>query len=511
VRPGADPPPDGLKILQLHNTGVTNKGLECLRKLRSLRAVEIYSEPFLGNECLAVLKDLPYLEYLDLDAIATDAGFKYLGQFPSLRWLRIRTGRVWGPGLTELANLPCLERLCLWGTDPISDRHLHYLEGLRRLKSLTLWGVADPLTDASLASIGKLTSLEELYFIRTIPQFTPAAVACLRGLRHLQKVEFGLSWAGPSGMKTLATLPNLRCLHVALKDRHQGYSGPTGVSYLTRLTRLEELAFTGGQSLSDADLAHFESLTSLRNLLGSGNITDRGLTSLGKLHRLEHLTFYTGGGVSKRGLNELSGLTNLQTLSVHDNYVWRHPEAEARIDEIPLNLSTLTNLKTLDLAGFALEEGDLACLGGLPHVEWMTLQGSVLPETALRHLKDLPALKRLTIDRIDCSDGSGLAALAGLRRLEDLTLRGRVTDLALRGLAGVTAPHSITAWTNEPIRPATIHYLKRTLPALEYIHLEPLPEMGKPAIRPSSGQQGRIRGGPLGDSRPAPRRPQRQR
>ncbi len=191
----------GLKILRLHGTGVTDKGMEYLRELRSLRALE-FSEPLIGNQGLAVLKDLPHLEYLDLDTGATDEGFKHLGQFPSLRWLRIRTGRIWGPGLAELAHLPRLERLCIHGNSPLSDRHLQYLEGLTHLKSLSLWGEATALlTDASLASIGKLRSLEELHFVgwSAPAEFTPKGVACLKNLKNLKKLDFGLSWAGPPG------------------------------------------------------------------------------------------------------------------------------------------------------------------------------------------------------------------------------------------------------------------------------------------------------------------------
>ena len=101
----------GLKILKLHGTGVTDKGLEYLKDLRSLRALELGGESSVGNRGPAVLKDLPNLEYLELDTAATDAGFKYLGRLPHLRWLSLRTGRFWGPGLEELVHLPRLERL----------------------------------------------------------------------------------------------------------------------------------------------------------------------------------------------------------------------------------------------------------------------------------------------------------------------------------------------------------------------------------------------------------------
>ena len=115
----------GLKMLGLHRTGVTNKGMECLRRLRLLRSLEL-TEPRVDDAGLAVLKDLPALEYVDLWTATGDAGLQYLGQLPNLRWLRIRMGRIGGPGLAELTNLPRLERLSLWGdgwglTDQPSD------------------------------------------------------------------------------------------------------------------------------------------------------------------------------------------------------------------------------------------------------------------------------------------------------------------------------------------------------------------------------------------------------
>ncbi|MEA3225229.1 MAG: hypothetical protein U9Q07_04700, partial [Planctomycetota bacterium] len=136
----------GLQMLRLNSTGVTSKGMEYLKGLPSLIALELHEEAMIGNSGLAVLKNLPSIEYLDCWTGASDEGLKHLGQLPNLRWLRIRTGRIYGPGLVELANLPRLERLCLWGETGLSDWHIRHLEGLTHLKSLTLWGNCNTLT-----------------------------------------------------------------------------------------------------------------------------------------------------------------------------------------------------------------------------------------------------------------------------------------------------------------------------------------------------------------------------
>jgi len=488
----------GLQMLCLSGTGVTS--MEQLRKLRSLKALKL-QEGRTTVRGLAVLRDLPALEYLDLDTGPTDVDLKYIGQLPNLRWLRIRTGKIYGPGLAELANLPCLERLCLWGTSPISDRHIKYMEGLTQLKSLTLWGgTCNSLTDASLASIGKLKNLEELYFIRTIPRFTLAGAARLKDLKNLKKVDFGHAWSGregmyygdevvrqltalpnlesikglsylsSEGMKTLARFRNLKCLHVSLKDHQQGYRGPTGVSHLSGLDSLEELFLTAfGQSLSDLDMTHLECLKYLKYLSVFGSIkgrsvTDRGMASISKLGQLEHLNLMMTG-LTKNGLNQLSGLTNLQTLNVT---VMADPDAMRTADEVRLDLSALTNLRKLSLSGLSLQDADLVSLAGLHHLESLNL-GDTFTEEGLWRLRDLSELKRLSISGISCVAGDRLGDLGGLTKLEDLVLRGRITNAALGRLASLPSIWSLRVETDEPIRPETVTRLKKAMPGITYI------------------------------------------
>ncbi len=494
----------GLQVLQLHGTGITDKGMECLRPFRSLRALEFCDEPFVGNQGLAVLKDLPSLEYLDLYTGVTDAGLKHVAQVKNLRWLRLRTGRIWGPGLAELADLPRLERLCIWGSEQqFSDRHIQYLEGLTHLKSLTLWGMADGLTDASCASFSRIKSLEEMHFIITSPRFTPAGVAHLKNLKRLRKIDFGFVWSGPrgvygdevarqladmpglesicgmaylsaDGMEALATLPNLKCLDVALKDHHQGYDGPTGLSHLSKAKMLEEIRLSGGRSLSDADVAELEPAVNLRKLfIGFSDMTDRGMISIGKLHRLERLSLSTdnAAAMTKHGLNELKHLTNLRTLDI--SVLSKQSTDRPAIDEIPLALSALTKLKTLALFGVALQDADLSSLENMGEIEWLTLNGS-FTENGLWHLRNLHSLKLLRIDNVSCSSGTGLASLAGLRSLHDLGFNGPITDAALDTLAGFPSLWSLTVRTDEPVRPETIDRLWKRLPTVEYIHVDPL-------------------------------------
>ena len=310
----------GLRVLSLHGTGVTDGGLEHIRPLRQLRAIRFSEEGLVKNNGLAVLNELPALEFVDLGTGATDAGLKHIAQIPNLRCLRIRTGLIWGRGLAELAAAPRLERLCLWGEAQITDRQVAYLEGLTQLKSLTLWGSNSRLTDASLASIAKLENLEELYFIMMKPRFTPAGLEHLKHLKKLKKLAFAQTWVGqpghlygseiarqlaampqlesiegagnflPEDIKALGALPRLKLLQVYLKDRRHGYVSPIGLGNLAGLDSLEDLLILTMDTLSEADLTGLEQLHNLKHLaISSHGVTEDGVTLIGKLRSLEYL------------------------------------------------------------------------------------------------------------------------------------------------------------------------------------------------------------------------------
>lgn len=497
----------GLEILGLYNSGVTDEGLQHLRALRSLKGLELTQSSITGRG-LAVLRDLPALEYLSLNTGLTDAGLKEVAQVSSLRWLSIVGGKMWGPGLAELAKLPRLERLCFWGargSASLYDRHLQHLEGVKQIKSLTLYGV-DSLTDASLASISKIENLEELYFVMAAPKFTPGGVAHLQRLKHLKKMDFSAAWISSAGehygdevarqlaaisqlesirglgylsaegMKALAKLPHLKDLHVSLRDWHQGYYGPTGLSYLAGLRSLEELAIRYADPLPDADLRSLESLTRLKTLSLFGppdrqSVSDRGLASIGKLKQLEHLDLRT---VPRSGLNHLNGLSNLQYLKVTD------PRQElgqtAPVDELTLDLSGLTQMRELDLSGVPLHDDDLAFLEHLPLLETVMIQAnSSLTGACLQHLRELARLDLLWIRGLSNCTGGDLTCLSHLASLRQLRIAGNIADSALASMAGPPHLNSLQVETDNPIRPETVAAMTKSHPGIEYIHINTLP------------------------------------
>jgi len=486
-----------LQILALYKTGITARGMARLKVLRNLRALELHEEN-ISVSSLAVLKDLPALEYFDMIPGTTDAGLKHVAQAQSLRWLRLRMGRIWGPGLAELARLPRLERLSLWGTTGITDRHMPYLEGLTQLKSLTLWGASVPLTDATLASLSKLTNLEELYFIRIETRFTDAGIRHLERLRNLRKLSFLSLHIGAEGMQHLANLPRLESVKGlaptadaasvlpsfrTLKSLYVNWFippigtpvPPEVVAAVGQLHSIEELFAAGGE-WPQKDLLVFGDLNNLKHLtLTANEFSNPVLAEIAGLKNLEQLSL--SGAVSKRGLNLLNNLRKLKTLNVQ-----RLSMSDPGIDETPLDLTNLVNLKTLNLKGLALQDGDLSSLTGFDDLEVLNVDGR-FTDADLRNLMDLPNLKHLDLRGITCSTGSGLAHLEGLARLGDLKLRGGIPDPALDYLDGLPALWSLTVETDEVIRPETLARLRERLPALEYLHLNKPMRFDTPPVR----------------------------
>ncbi|MHC4316131.1 MAG: leucine-rich repeat domain-containing protein, partial [Planctomycetota bacterium] len=381
--------------------------MSSLKSLSSLRGLVLSSERSVGSTGLAALKELPALEYLDCDMAAIDAGLEHLGQLRNLRWLRLRMGRIRGPGLAHLANLPRLERLSLWGS-PLTDMHVRYLEGLTGLRSLTLWGGNAPFTDATLATVGKLASLEEFHLIMVQPDFTDVGIERLRGLKNLKKIEYtGVSvfkingagmrhlgslpsletlkgvWLFSDGLEALSSCRNLKCLNVRLGRLGERWGGsPADVGHLAVLGSLEELDVSG-RGLLDEDLARLASLSRLKRLsvwtgeitergwasigelgqleslnMSAGEITDHSLASVGKLRKLEYLNI-SGNDKSfltKRGLNHLNQLTNLQTLDLRISGALLKPIT----DGTALNLTAIKNLKGISLTNIGLQGSDWA-------------------------------------------------------------------------------------------------------------------------------------------------------
>lgn len=261
------------------------------------------------RDMLGVLR--PFLEQVRLGELDACARFfrkpaavppTVPGHEDQLRALRaVRASRYFDasePG-RPLVRVDFLDRL----TDP--DKAVANLRGLRTVRRLDLG--SNPVTDEGIKHIEGLTDLRELdlnMYRSTglgqgehVGRISDAGLASLRGLSGLEKlVLFGVPMTD-AGLAHLAGLTNLRELDL----RATRIAGP-GLIHLAGLTRLQKLNLEY-RPITDADLKHLAGLKGMKELkLSFTKVSDAGLVHLRGMTTLSELslrnTSVTAAGVA---------------------------------------------------------------------------------------------------------------------------------------------------------------------------------------------------------------------
>ena len=121
----------------------------------------------------------------------------------------------------------------------------------------------DPLSDALMIHVGRLSGLEELDLSQSA--VTDSGILQLRGLKNLRVLKLTDTAIGDAGLAHLSRLTNLRVLNLdgnAISD--------AGLTHLSGLSNLLELSLED-TGLTDAGLIHLKGLMNLRflNLKGT--------------------------------------------------------------------------------------------------------------------------------------------------------------------------------------------------------------------------------------------------
>jgi Leucine-rich repeat (LRR) protein len=222
--------------------------------------------------------------------------------------------------------------------------------------------------------------------------------------------------------------------------------------------------------ITDADLARVSRHKHLRKLdLSHTKVTDAGLEHLRGLENVRELVCYYAEYLTEDGIAHIAGWKKLEKLNL------RGTQVTSKVFE---RLAKIESLRELDIAFTQIDDEGFEHLALLPRLERLAIGGNRLAGTALPLLEHMPALTHLDaggIQRVDSGlwglplTAQNLARLGRLGRLRWLSLNG--ATLADRG-------------TDRPGHPEAERSELRDLSALlslrdlEYLDLsrQPVPE-----------------------------------
>jgi serine/threonine protein kinase/Leucine-rich repeat (LRR) protein len=170
-----------LSSVSLPNTAVTDTGLEHLKELKGLVALDLNGTK-VTDLGLAHLRELKALTSLNLyNTSVTDAGLTQLKELKGLTALELRATKVTGAELAQLKELKALTSLSLTET-PVTDAGLEHLKELKALTRLSLYDTK--VTDTGLEHLKECKWLLALDVRRTkvsakgLEAFHAAAPGC---------------------------------------------------------------------------------------------------------------------------------------------------------------------------------------------------------------------------------------------------------------------------------------------------------------------------------------------
>jgi internalin A len=321
-----------------------------------------------------------------------------------------------------------------------TDNDLERVVQIKGLKRLDLSFTY--VTDVGIERLRELPQLEELTLDAT-EALTDASTSYLRANKQLRKLVLRGTDITDVGMPALATLTNLKSL-----DLSQTMIGNVGLESLPALSELEELDL-GGTRITGTNLNFLKLLPKLRKLSFNGIqrrnasacwtplITDLDLDTISLLSGLEDLNL--GVGVSLGRTGEPMGERNCRVTG------------GIQLTDLGVaKLAKLTKLRRLDISGAKITPAALKVLKSLPQLERLSLWNcKAVDDSAAAEFAAAPKLTNLDLSYTSAGDAT-LKSLAALPNLKVLYL----TDTKVTP-AGVEAfrkqkPASFVSWGRRP-------------------------------------------------------------
>lgn len=311
---------------------------------------------------------------------------------------------------------------------------LHDLPQLRSL-SFSTEGPEAALTQAGIALVGSLASLEEL----TIQANCDLAVVDLTPLAGLPLTSLTLGRSMATKDEQLQQLAGLTTLERFSMHGTSGGVSDAGLRALAGNRALREMAVwetdVTGDFLAAYDGVPLTEFRSSRRYNGEATWTPAGARNLARFPGLTGLVLNEQTLLDEDLISVLTALPDLTHLELRG--------CTGIADNAFAGLAGLMKLRSLDLRGSPAGDAMLGPLVALPRLETLYLGSDSLSDAGLAALPKLFTIRQLILESDRISD-AGLAALAQVNRLRELELQSTaITGSGLMSLASLPELQSI--------------------------------------------------------------------
>ena len=367
VYPGCKMTDRGLAVLaQLPNLrrfkmpwqgGISDAGVAHLRACDALEQIDLMGTPT-GDGVLEALQGKPRLRQIGTGRQVTDAGLRYLRNFPLLQSCA---------GAEQLAN-----------ADPETEDFTRRDAGARLM-------IDGPFTDAGLASLAGLAGIVDLDLFWHVTALTSAGFAHLRGLPNLVSFAADGKLSDNDAMRHFAAIPRLRTLRAQeAVATDEGFEA---------LGQSQTLARFWGRECPNFGSRGFIALSKMPALrafgIGCGNVDDAALSTLPRFPSLRELTPI---GVKDDGFRHIGRCERLTRLTC---MYCRDTTDVATGHVAGLNLSYYYAGLTL------ITDRSLEILGRMPSLEQIELyECNHVTDAGLVFLAALPRLREVHLDSL---------------------------------------------------------------------------------------------------------------
>jgi hypothetical protein len=352
----------------------------------------------IGDGHLADIGRMRRLERLNLAGTSiTDAGVEQLRRLEALRDVNLAWTRTGDAAIRALAGKPALGRF-VSGTQLTDDG----VAALHDWPALVTWPGGDE-------SLGLFAYSEGPTRLELRGSITDRGLARLRGLDGLFSLNLDDHRLAitPAGLAPLAELPRLASLAIAATD--------ASMPYVAALPRLRHLIVQDTPAGDDGFAALARSRT-LEHIWGRDchNLRRRGLQALAAMPALRGLSvsLLNMDDEGLAALRDFPSLRELMPIGVRDQD-YRHVGACVRLESLILMYCrNTTDAATEQITGLR----QLTC-----YFNSYTTITDRTPEL----LSAMPSLERITFDACHGLTDTGVARLARLPRLRELSVSGR--------------------------------------------------------------------------------------